>query len=188
MRIVKYIEFSEKINIEPTDSLALKLSKGTVNKTEEEFKDYDSKKEKITSIYTQTGSDGKFLYADNPIGTAGSLEAKVEEIMGKENKNTFLLQLITVLDLERRLISAKRSQTDDKLSMVDLKQELSNEKDDSRKESIQKRIDTIKDRIGNSDAANLEQQVNDSRKKFDEKINQLTKDYQTAVNKINTTK
>jgi hypothetical protein len=184
MRIIRYSEFSEKLSLSSTDSPALKMDKQSVNKTEEHINDYKSKKETITSLYTQIGKEGKFLYSDEMI------KDKVEEIMGAEdeNRNPYLQKLITVLDLERKLVGDTKSQSDDKLASEDLRQELSNEKDDARKGEIQKKMDTLNKRLSEYDIINLRKQVEESRKKFFDDMNKLTQDYKTAVNKIKTTK
>jgi hypothetical protein len=185
MRIIRYSEFSEKLSLSSTDSPALKMDKQFVNKTEEHINDYKSKKETITSLYTQIGKEGKFLYSNEMI------KDKVEEMMGAEddeNRNPYLQKLITVLDLERKLIGDTKSQSDDKLASEDLRQELSNEKDDARKVEIQKKMDTLNKRLSEYDIINLTKQVEESKKKFFEDMNKLTQDYKTAVNKIKTTK
>lgn len=185
MKIVRYSEFSEKLSLSSTDSPALKMDKESVNKTEEQLNQYKSKKGDITLLYTQTDKDGKFLNTDEVI------KDKVEEIMGaedNENRNPYLQKLITVLDLERKLVGDTKSQSDDKLAAADLRQELLDEKDATRKVEIQKKIDTINKRLSGYDIVNLTKQVEESKKRFFEDMNKLTQDYKTAVNTIKTTK
>ena len=183
MRVDRYEKFVEKLTTSSNDSPALRMSKQAANKTEEQLTEYKAKKDTLTQLYTATDNKGNFLNDDEDV------KRKVIETFGTEDegkRNPFMQQLVTVLDLERRLKVAEKTESDDTLAAEDLRQQLSQEMDEGRKAQIQERIDKLKDKLADSSVATLSREATEARKAFLAKIGNITKEFKTAVDKIKT--
>ena len=181
-KIDRFRRFVEKLAVNAADSPALRAAKEDSNLTEERLAEYKNKKETLTKLYTDVDAEGKFVNDEKTI------KEKVEGLLGQdENKrNTFLVQWMTVLDIERRLKTEQRKESDDKIAAERLRQDISQEMDEASKSKMQKQLDDLNSRMSNYDVSKLENELETSRKAFLDTMSKRTQEFNNAVNKIKT--
>jgi hypothetical protein len=179
MRNLKtYKKFFEDLTINLSDDPTTKMEKQDINTNDEYLKDYNTYKDQLIKIYTAKNTDGSLLYDDT------SLKTEVEKILGKsddktdKDRNPFLQELTTVLNLQRKIETLQKSNLDDKLTKDDLNQDKNAETDKSAIDSITKKIKEIDDRdnLNNTSISKLTADYNKSKKDFDDKMNKIIKD------------
>ena len=179
MRNLKtYKKFFEDLTINLSDDPTTKMEKQDINTNDEYLKDYNTYKDQLIKIYTAKNTDGSLLYDDT------ALKTEVEKILGKsddktdKDRNPFLQELTTVLNLQRKIETLQKSNLDDKLTKDDLNQDKNAETDKSAIDSITKKIKEIDDRdnLNNTSISKLTADYNKSKKDFDDKMNKIIKD------------
>jgi hypothetical protein len=182
-----YKKFFEDIAVNLSDSPAIKVAKQNYNTTQTNLTEYKAKKDQLTKIYTSTNpKDGGLLYDDKMIKT------EVDKILGKtdvnsgKDRNPFLSELVVLLDMQRRIEKMSKSNADDKLTLDDLKQNMSGETNEKTKDDLSNRVKEIDNRISlnTADISKLNSDYTTSKKAFDTKMLKLVKDLQTSVKKI----
>lgn len=186
-KIMRYDAFAEALNVGLQDSPALKMSKQALNNSEKFLADYKKFKDRLTQVYTSVNpKDGKPQFDDE------TLKAEVEKILGKEdaiktgNRNPYLQELTTVLELERRLKSLQDKDNDDRLAEEDLRQQMSDEQDPNTKKELQTRVDKLKERDSEtgSEISRITTELNDRKKEFDTKMSKALGEIKKAVARI----
>ena len=179
MRNLKtYKKFFEDLTINLSDDPTTKMEKQDINTNDEYLKDYNTYKDQLIKIYTAKNTYGSLLYDDT------ALKTEVEKILGKsddktdKDRNPFLQELTTVLNLQRKIETLQKSNLDDKLTKDDLNQDKNAETDKSAIDSITKKIKEIDDRdnLNNTSISKLTADYNKSKKDFDDKMNKIIKD------------
>ena len=182
--ISNFKKFFEDLSINLTDSPAIKVAKQNYNTDQLNLNEYKAKKDELTKIYTSTNpKDGSLLYDDT------SIKAEVDKVLGKEDvnngkdRNPFLSELLTILDLERRILIMQKSNLDDKLTLDDLKKET---EDGGENDQVTSKIKDINDRmsLNTSSIAKLQSDYTKSKKEFDDKMNNIVKDLQDNIKNI----
>lgn len=185
--INNFKKFFEDLAVNMTDNPAIKIAKQSYNNTQENLTEYKAKKDQLTKIYTAINpKDGGLLYDDKLI------QKEVDKLLGKQevgsgkDRNPFLSELVVLLDLQRRIERLQKSNLDDKLTLDDLKSDVSGEDNPDSKEQTTNKIDEINDRmsLNTGDISKLNTEYLKSKKAFDVKMTKLVKDLQASVKKI----
>ena len=185
--IKNYKKFLEDLTINLTDDPTTKMEKQDINTNNEHLKEYNTHKDQLTKIYTaKNTTDGSLLYDD------ATLQMEVEKLLGKSNtktdedRNPFLQELTTVLNLQRRIEKLQKDNLDDKLTKDDLNQNKNGESDKNALDDISNKIKEIDNRtnLNNTSITKLLTDYNKSKKDFDDKMKDIIKDLKDSETKL----
>jgi hypothetical protein len=130
------------------DDAATREEKEKTNNTEKELSVFKKNKSRIENLFLSKDSKtGDPLYSEDMISK------EIDTILGKDGRNLFIDELISVLGMERKMMSIQKRMSDGNLRMDDLKRQMSVADENSKKD--------IQDRIKNAekDSNNLEQEL-----------------------------
>lgn len=185
--IMRFGAFREALTVGMQDSPATKMAKQATNQAEKFLGDYKKFKDRLTQVYTSVDpKTGKPLFDEQ------TLKIEVEKLLGKEdatktgNRNPYLQELTTVLELERRMKSLEDREGDDKLAEEDLRQQISDEQDPNTKKQIQERIDKLKERIGEagSEVQKIATELATRKKEFETKMSKTLGELKKSIGRI----
>ena len=179
-------KFFEDLAVNISDNPAIKIAKQSYNTTQENLTEYKAKKDQLTKIYIAINPEGGLLYDDTLI------QKEVDKLLGKKDissgkdRNPFLSDLVVLLDLQRRIEKLQKSNSDDKLTLDDLKNDVSTEDNPDSKEQTSNKIDEINNRmsLNKADISKLNTEYIKSKKAHDDEMSKLNKDLQASVKKI----
>ena len=185
--IKNYKKFLEDLSINLTDDPTTKMEKQDINTNNEHLKEYNVHKDQLTKIYTaKNTTDGSLLYDD------ATLQMEVEKLLGKSNtktdedRNPFLQELTTVLNLQRKIEKLQKDNLDDKLAKDDLNQNKNGETDTNALGEISNKMKEIDTRtnLNNTSITKLLTDYNKSKKDFDDKMKDIIKDLKDSETKL----
>jgi hypothetical protein len=185
--IKNYKKFLEDLTINLTDDPTTKMEKQDINTNNEHLKEYNTHKNQLIKIYTaKNTTDGSLLYDDT------ALQMEVEKLLGKSNtktdedRNPFLQELTTVLNLQRKIEKLQKDNLDDKLTKDDLNQNKNGETDTNALGEISNKIKEIDTRtnLNNTSITKLTLDYNKSKKDFDDKMSVIIKDLKDSETKL----
>ena len=176
MRHLKYYKvFLEEaeFDVQVTDEPDIKASKEQFGDLEKNIKEYKQKKPLIDNLYLKAKTDE-------------DIKSQIDNIVGKENKNPFLVEYLHVASLSRKINNIQKDITLDKLKKDDFSQELKLSKDDSTKQAVNAKITDISNRISTKTAeiASLSKEISDAKTELDKKMVNIEKDMMDNIKKL----
>lgn len=158
---------------EQTDDPDVKEAKEALTNLKKDLSDYKAKKTLIDNAYLNVSSDA-------------DLQSKVDEIIGKDNKNIFITDYLHVASLNRKVNNIQKDVANDKIRKDDFTQELKMAQDGGTKQAISAKITDINNRIStkNADLASLLKEINDAQTKLNKKMIDTEKTMMDNIKKI----
>jgi len=169
------------------EELNVSMARQNLETFNKNITEYNSSKSSLSDLYlnidTKTGS---MLYNNE------DLKLKVESIVGKEDiqngkdRNPLLLDLMSVLSLQRRLIVLQSRNDKDTESENDLQTQISSEQNEDTKKSLVDQNKIVSDRIikNNQSITQLLTDINSSNKDHIDKMSSMEEDLKNNINKI----
>jgi len=169
------------------EELNVSMARQNLETFNKNITEYNSSKSSLSDLYlnidTKTGS---MLYNNE------DLKLKVESIVGKEDiqngkdRNPLLLDLMSVLSLQRRLIVLQSRNDKDTESENDLQTQISSEQNADTKKSLVDQNKIVSDRIikNNQSITQLLTDINSSNKDHIDKMSSMEEDLKNNINKI----
>lgn len=172
MKYIKdFILYKEEneFDVKDTDSDDKKMSKEKLSDFNKKISEYNSLKSKIDNIYKK----------------GENISVELEKVLGKKDRNPFLVFYISIASLKKKIEDIKNSDDKKALEISEFKSRL-NDASDENKLKISDRIKEME-----SEKTNLNKELNDINKKIPElekelkdKINNQQKDIQEWIKNI----
>lgn len=180
----KYNSFNEEneFDIKVTDAPDLQMSKEKLDTLMNQIKTFKEKKLTIDQTYLKTTDDIQLKRKIN--------ELLGPEISGKEDRNPFMVEYLSVSDLKRRVEKIKKDNVDDKLKLDDFNQDLKSAIDATQKSAIQQKISDVNKRVGlaNTTITKIMNDINAAEKSLNTKMAKQEKDIKDYIKNINISK
>lgn len=170
----RYKAFEEsEFDVSSTDSVDVKVSKDKLNDLKKQISEYNQKKGQIDNVFKRF-KDPK------------QIETEIEKIMGKDNKNPFLVEYTHIARLNNDINIQHEANIKDKLSLDDFNKELGLAKDNDLKKIIQSKISDINNRMSerNKKIADIKKKSTESEKKHREKMKKMESELRDYIKKI----
>ena len=170
----KLFKEETEFDVQLTDEPDVKGAKDELNNMHQNLSDFQAQKKKIDDAYLKASTDA-------------DLKLKLEEIIGKENKNPFITEYLHVASLKRKVQKFQNDIANDKIKQDDLKQELSIAEDPTVKQSLTDKTKEITDRLSTNKVTigSLMKDINDGQVALDKKIKDMEKSMMDNVKKLN---
>lgn len=166
----KYNAFKENLEIEETDPEDIKISKEGLNELKAKISEFNSKKSSIDSLYNSDKDITKGL----------------ETILGKENRNTFLVSYANIASAKKKIITLQNKGTDKAIELSDFKDRLSETSDNEKRSEINNKISEINSQIieNRKDISDAIRKVPELEKELKEKMRKNEDDMKKWIEKI----
>ena len=171
----KYKKFLEDADfvINATDSPDLQISKENFEVIKTQLTEYKTKKILIDNAYK--------TITDNI-----NLQKKLEELVGKDNKNPFLVEYLHVSSLKNNIDKLQKELVNDKISKDDFTEQLRLSSEKVTKDAINIKLIDINKRISdkNTNILKLQNDVKNSETQLQTNMNNIEKEMKDYIKKI----
>jgi hypothetical protein len=176
MKHLKYYKsFNEEaeFDVQVTDKPDVKAAKEELSDLKNYLSEYKSKKTAIDNLFLKAKTDE-------------DLKFQIDNIVGKENKNPFIVDYLHVATLKRKLDNTQKDISSDKLKKDDFNQDLKLSTDDNIKKAITAKITDITNRISTKSAeiTSLNKDISDAQSSLNKKMLDTEKNMMSNIKKI----
>lgn len=165
----KYNSFKENFEILDTDEPDLKMAKEKMNDLKNKLSDYKSKKSSLEQLYKSDEVK----------------DSDLEKIVGKDDKNPFLISYANILSAERKIRNLKEKENKKSVELSEFKDRL-NDSDGESKESLSNKVSDIENQIKDikNKISEIKKNIPEIEEKHKEKIENLEIDIKKWIDKI----
>lgn len=165
----KYNSFKENFEILDTDEPDLKMAKEKMNDLKNKLSDYKSKKSSLEQLYKSDEVK----------------DSDLEKIVGKDDKNPFLISYANILSTERKIRNLKEKENKKSVELSEFKDRL-NDSDGEAKESLSNKVSDIENQIKDikNKISEINKNIPEIEEKHKEKIENLETDIKKWIDKI----
>lgn len=162
-----------EFDAQSTDKPDVKTAKEEFSKLNKQLVDFKSKQSLIDKAYLTSSTDT-------------DIQSKIDAIIGKVDRNPFLVDYLHICSLKTKVEKFKKEITTDKLKKDDFNEELKLSTESSIKQTVSAKITDITNRISTktSEIATLAKEISDAEQLLKKKMSDIQKNMMDNIKKI----